>query len=65
MRPEYVEPLRSKSAEVVSRYGLWDQAFSNRPLLDSFVRQINRLYPTGSGDLLPSPLQVSNAENVQ
>ena len=58
MRPEYVEPLRSESAEVVSRYGLSDQALSNRPLLDSFVREINWLHPTDSGDLLPSPHQV-------
>ena len=51
MKPEYLEPLRSESAEVVSRYGWSDQALNNMPLLDSFIREINRLYPTGSGDL--------------
>ena len=58
MKPEYLGPLRSESAEVVSRYGLSDHALNNMPLLDSFIREINRLYPTGSGNLLPSPLQV-------
>ena len=51
MKPEYLEPLRSESAEVVSRYGWSDQALNNMPLLDSFIREINRLYPTGSDDL--------------
>ena len=58
MKPEYLEPLRSESAEVVSRYGSSDQALNSMPLLDSFIREINRLYPTGSGDLLPSPVKV-------
>ena len=50
MKPDYLEPLRSESAEVISRYGWSDQALNNMLLLDSFIWEFNRLYPTGSGD---------------
>ena len=49
MEPSYLEPQRTEAQAAIS--GGWsEKAISSLPLLDSFIREINCLYPTGSGD---------------
>ena len=48
LEPRYIEPLREEAASVVESYGWTERTFSNLTLQDSFIREINRLYPTGS-----------------
>lgn len=51
LEPKYLEPLVAETENAVSSYGYSDKALNSMPLLDSYIREINRLYPTGSGAL--------------
>lgn len=44
----YLEPLRAEAEAAIKQYGCTDKTLSSMPLLDSFIREMNRLYPTGS-----------------
>ncbi|KAK7746484.1 hypothetical protein SLS53_002443 [Cytospora paraplurivora] len=46
--PEYLEPLGAEAHQAISTYGWTDKALNNMPLLDSFIREVNRVYPLGS-----------------
>ncbi len=49
MDPEYLEPLRTESETAISEFGWTEKALHHMPLLDSFMRETNRLYLAGSG----------------
>lgn len=44
----YLEPLRAEAEAAIKQHGCTDKALSNMSLLDSFIREMNRVYPTGS-----------------
>ncbi|POS75429.1 hypothetical protein DHEL01_v206171 [Diaporthe helianthi] len=46
--PEYLEPLRAEAQQAIQSRGLTDKALNNMYFLDSFIREVNRLYPTGA-----------------
>lgn len=52
LEPKYLDPLRTEAREALSRHWWTDKALSDIPLQDSFIREINRVYPTGSGSCL-------------
>lgn len=49
LEPKYLECLRLEAEKAVSSHGWSDKALNAMVLQDSFIREINRLYPTGSG----------------
>jgi cytochrome P450 len=56
MTPEYLEPMREEIRNAVDTHGWTDKALINMPLVDSFLRETNRLYPNGAGTALFSIL---------
>lgn len=49
LQPEYKDPLIQEANEALQGADHWTERSLNQlPLLDSFIREINRLYPTGS-----------------
>lgn len=46
--PQYLELLRSEAHAAFDTYGITEKALNNMPLMDSFIREVNRLYPTGA-----------------
>ncbi|KAI1322269.1 cytochrome P450 monooxygenase [Xylariaceae sp. FL0255] len=48
MMPEYLEPLTREARQAVQEYGWSDKAMNQMVLLDSFIRECNRMYPLGS-----------------
>lgn len=44
----HLGPLRKEAAEAVDQYGWTDQMLNSLHLQDSFIRETNRLFPTGS-----------------
>jgi aspirochlorine biosynthesis cytochrome P450 monooxygenase len=49
LEPRYQQPLLDEAKKALGADGHWtERALSRLPLLDSFIREINRLYPTGS-----------------
>lgn len=52
LQPEYKGPLIREASEALRGAGHWtERALNQLPLLDSFIQEINRLYPTGSSRL--------------
>lgn len=49
MMPEYLTPLRNEALQVISTYGWTEKALNQLHLQDSFIKEVNRLYPLGSG----------------
>jgi hypothetical protein len=47
MCPEYMEPLQAEITAAVEEYGWTDKALTEMRLTDSFIREVNRLYPNG------------------
>lgn len=46
---KYLEPLRAEAMAAVEAHGgFTHEALGNMPLTDSFIREINRVYPVGS-----------------
>ncbi|KAI1823899.1 cytochrome P450 [Xylaria intraflava] len=49
LEPQYKDPLINEAIEALGSDGRWtEKALGRLPLLDSFIREINRLNPTGS-----------------
>jgi aspirochlorine biosynthesis cytochrome P450 monooxygenase len=48
MYPEYVEPMRAEVRKSVDEFGWTDKALSSMKLVDSFIKETNRMYPNGS-----------------
>jgi aspirochlorine biosynthesis cytochrome P450 monooxygenase len=51
LEPQYLQPLLDEARSVVGAYGWTEQAFNKLILQDSYIQEINRLYPTGSSTL--------------
>ena len=49
MEPDYMIILRNEAQDAVSKYGWSEKTLNSLHLQDSFIREINRLFPTGSG----------------
>ena len=47
--PRYWSPLQTECEKAVANHGWSEKALMNMPLLDSFIKEICRLHPTGSG----------------
>jgi hypothetical protein len=47
--PEYLEPMRKEIQESVAAHGWTDKMLNNIPMVDSFLRETNRLHPNGVG----------------
>ena len=63
--PQYLEPLREEAERQTSQHGWSDKALDNMVLLDSFIRELNRMYPTGSSKLpIPGCFLVANESVV-
>lgn len=45
--PEYLEPMRQEIKASVEAHGWTDKMLNNIPLVDSFLRETNRLHPNG------------------
>ncbi|KAH8197410.1 hypothetical protein TruAng_008433 [Truncatella angustata] len=53
LEPKYKEMLVQEASKALGETGHWtEKALGRLPLLDSFIREINRLYPTGSSKKL-------------
>lgn len=48
MEPEYLAPLQKEIQTNITEHGWTDKALSRMVLLDSFIRELGRLYPTGA-----------------
>ncbi len=48
--PEYIEPLRSEAEKAVKEGGWTEKMLANLHLQDSFIREVNRLLPTGASE---------------
>jgi len=53
--PEYLAPLREEAKAAVTQHGWTEKMLANLNLQDSFIREVNRLLPTGASKN-PSPL---------
>ncbi|KAJ8069764.1 hypothetical protein OCU04_000183 [Sclerotinia nivalis] len=48
LSPQYLTPLREEAEGAVRQHGWSEKMLNDLLLLDSFIREVNRLYPTGS-----------------
>ena len=44
-QPEYLEPLRTEVAEMIEKYGWTEHGLRDLRLMDSFIREVGRVYP--------------------
>ena len=57
MEPKYLDHLRDEADAALSENGGWNEkTLDGLPLLDSFIREVNRMYPTGAGETRTIPL---------
>ena len=56
--PQYMDPLREEATAAVEKHGWSEKMLNSLKLQDSFIREVNRLYPTGSGTFSPNLIQV-------
>lgn len=61
MHPEHMAPLRDEALYAIKKHGWSEKMIGCLPLQDSFIREVNRLFPTGSSTRNPRPCDlVSN-----
>lgn len=48
MEPQYLDPLRAEAKAALSTGGYTDSALGSMHLMDSLIRELNRVYPTGA-----------------
>lgn len=48
MEPQYLGPLRAEARAALSPGGYTDSALGSMHLVDSLIRELNRVYPTGA-----------------
>ncbi|KAI0390333.1 putative cytochrome P450 [Xylariaceae sp. FL0594] len=48
LEPHYLAPLRSEAETAFATFGFTEKALSRMPLMDLFICETNRLYPTGT-----------------
>lgn len=51
--PQYIEPLRHEARKAVDEFGWSEKMLARLHLQDSFIREVNRLLPTGSSSNPP------------
>jgi cytochrome P450 len=56
LHEEYAEALRREASKTVLQYGWTEKTLNSLPLLDSFIRETNRLFPTGSSTIYDTDL---------
>jgi hypothetical protein len=50
MFPEYLQPLRLEAETATNKYGWSEKMLADLRLQDSFIREVNRLLPTGASE---------------
>lgn len=63
--PSYIAPLREESQEAFKQHGSTDAVLKNLPKLDSFIREVNRLYPSFSRKFLSLVHTAQHSNNVE
>lgn len=63
--PSYIAPLREESQEAFKQHGSTDAVLKNLPKLDSFIREVNRLYPSFSRKFLSLVHKAQHSNNVE
>ena len=53
--PTYLEPLRREAEDAIAKNGWCDRIVNHLPLQDSFIREINRMYPIFTRTNLAEP----------
>ncbi|KAL1856866.1 hypothetical protein Daus18300_010629 [Diaporthe australafricana] len=48
MEPQHLSPLRAEAEAALSPHGYTDKALGSMHLMDSLIRELNRVYPTGA-----------------
>lgn len=48
LEPQYLDPLRAEAKAALSSGGYTDSALGSMHLMDSLIRELNRVYPTGA-----------------
>ncbi|MCJ1380205.1 hypothetical protein MMC17_003308 [Xylographa soralifera] len=48
LEPQYLDPLRTEASNALQAYGWSEKTLDSLYLQDSFIREVNRLFPTGS-----------------
>jgi aspirochlorine biosynthesis cytochrome P450 monooxygenase len=48
MEPQYLELLRADAETAIGAHGFTDKALSDMALIDSWIREVNRVYPAGA-----------------
>lgn len=48
LHPQHIEPLREEATQAIKEDGWSEKMLSSLLLQDSFIREVNRLFPTGS-----------------
>ncbi|KAL9119449.1 MAG: hypothetical protein Q9187_003996, partial [Circinaria calcarea] len=43
--PSYLEPLRREVDDAIAKHGWSEKIINSLPLQDSFIREVNRMYP--------------------
>jgi hypothetical protein len=61
LEPQYLEPLRDEASKALKAHGYLEKFFSTLVQQDSFIREINRVYPTSSSEF-PFSQQATKAE---
>ena len=47
--PSYLELLRREAEDAIAKHGWSEKIINSLPLQDSFIREINRMYPIFAG----------------
>ncbi|KAL9123110.1 MAG: hypothetical protein Q9187_000339 [Circinaria calcarea] len=65
LEPQYLDPLRVEAANALRAHGWSEKMLESLYLQEGFIREINRLFPTGSSirSILSWLLKVSNASS--
>lgn len=56
MSPQLLHDLRQEAQQAISRHGWTEKLLKDLLLQDSFIRELNRAYPTGSSKYYQLPL---------
>ena len=51
MDPKLLQELRTEALKAIDEHGWTEKLLTSLPLQDSFIRELNRVYPTGSSKL--------------
>lgn len=57
-RPELLEQLRKEIIDVIGEYGFQNAGLHKLELMDSYIKEIQRLYPANAGMSHPDQLVI-------